>query len=634
MLIDSIILVKTPLDNEYKNVYKFELISVYIDFLLGFPNETIMPYLVKSVKSDNTSFNCVLLKSLTQLKDYNYAIINSNNTYYYYFVTNFESLNDSEENPSCRIFLEKDVFANYMTILRSENTPNKILQCHIDDTMLDSREEHVVCKNSLTTDNALPVVRNIVYNNRILWLKITTGREIEASLIGIPDLPFDTYANYRGCGDNPLSAQIKVFYVPFIASNAKFAYIEYKNENMEDSVYLRVRTMRDSRDEIYGILTSSDELLSIELTYYAPFSYHYGNVNGEWSVIFPFSNMIENNKLLFAYFYSETDSNRTLLYEQNIFEPISPLINDNKVIFLCATQRFSLNKESFNLNIFLRNALPDTISNIDGYNISIENYSLYEPRLYEYPYKYKSLLYNNEFHDIVPESNASTYKVEIDYYNKPHALLKSYFDVFDEVPNIKYERLNRNGELQLVADSKEYYLRNNGASIGANNINAIGKSIRKKDPSVGLETLISSVASIIDADNAKDIYTEPSINALDDLIYQDGVFAVNVNAYKNTYFYNQIGESFRYYGVNWNRFGKLIEDVRTDFRYIRTEDCSIPSVKNIEDRKKLESIFNRGLTIWNIRNPTSPLDERPSARTLDKSGYNLPITMYKYYKGV
>lgn len=146
MVVKEIFLLKTPLDDSYKNVIDFNF-----DVITYHPNETPKEMLYNLMvgnfdnmylQINNRGFKkSVDLTSITipkeyiEIRDYNYCIIvtdylDEQDAPLFYFINNIVSENDSLNSPSCTLTLKWDAWSNNINEITNSNSQNTIEQGH------------------------------------------------------------------------------------------------------------------------------------------------------------------------------------------------------------------------------------------------------------------------------------------------------------------------------------------------------------------------------------------------------------------------------------------------------------------------------------------------------------------------
>lgn len=147
MIVTGITLYKTPFDGSYRNVVDFHKIPtnlvnqidlkdtlsrVFYDSFDSFYVRLPSP---KSIKASQDLTSLVIPESYEDIRDYNYAIINSNNKYYFYFINNIVSNNDGDgqrHTPSCDLTLKWDSWNNNIDKIMECKSINTITIKHYD----------------------------------------------------------------------------------------------------------------------------------------------------------------------------------------------------------------------------------------------------------------------------------------------------------------------------------------------------------------------------------------------------------------------------------------------------------------------------------------------------------------------
>ena len=195
MRLRNFYLFKLPIDNTYDNVFDGwatkEMggsnpiaFSYYIDDLIRlYPNYTSPDQLNRSVKITNGVSSITLPIRYDFAKDFNYCILNTTYTnaegqYTAFFITSVTSENDSDNNPSCALTVEYDVWANNYPrlVLDNYNRNGYISEGHIHrfvETQQTSDNTYTFrTTNSFGVRSQPPYIDSIVNNTKakMLWL--------------------------------------------------------------------------------------------------------------------------------------------------------------------------------------------------------------------------------------------------------------------------------------------------------------------------------------------------------------------------------------------------------------------------------------------------------------------------------
>lgn len=628
------------LDNTYKNVFDaYTTASQYRDFLNQYQRLEFNAQSARAAKATNKGFSCVLDGYYESLREYNYACVEIGGLLKFFFVVDGNSENDGAQ-PSAKLYFERDVFtANYLNYLRNPSyDKNNFVVCrHIDNAYISG--DYLYCLNTLTDEENVPIQKILKESDKkVLWAKITTGRELYVNPFGAT---FPPTIKYFGGGANPINGVVRTFYTPFWDRDGASRAVLSDGTNTQ-----HLRKLKTADGYINGIIADSTEILSIELTWYAPFI---TQSDGETLTVlvdsvqetFPSVDTPIYAGKFYTYTYVSSDggeetvkiSPNTLTTEVTDFLWGS-IVND---LPLLATSQNSELLPDYYYELALEEQMPkgDFPYDLNGI-LTFDQWQAYEPRLREYPFKYKSLYYNGKFNDIIPPQDATKLIIDIDYRNLPNPEFKMWYD--NGSSNVTKYKLQNNGEMQFVADSKEYYLRNNGSAMSAKTLNSVLNIPSDLKPlslvRYGIGMIQNSVninAAINDANSARDNYTLPDINALNDIHYQDDMLFVDC-VHNDQYFYEKVGNKIRYFGVNLNQFDDIMSVTHVHFDFVQTSNCELPFIPNIEDRMVLENAFNNGVRRWHLTNAYTGTDQFTSVYIMNKNIANLSLTAYTYYR--
>ena len=571
-------LYKTGLDPAYTNVYDgYSSVTEYLTFLENFTKTGFItvPLPQRSIKEKNGNTFLVVSMKAVELIDtgYNYCCIQymSDETSaakrVFYFITDVESLNDANSvngNPSCRLTLKYDAWANnYLDYIRSSNHVQRVSRGTIN---------HAIAFPSTNTKTVIPYSDlymlkpnsksiNKLIGNNILWLGIrfaTEGVVVKSGGTQVyPAIPSQGY-NY-------------IFYVPLTKINATNGF------DVIDPLYNRkIQTSFGKQGIGIGSITDSPTVLDAWVTYYGADTT---------------TNSDGNEVLNSGYIYSVTYSDKT--YEM-VWAPNATY-----------TENISVGVTMNNPPLPSLNGY-DELSNIEeGMNI--------------YPIKGKVIKCGSQ--EIPLAYNGVTnYEITIKRENSivPKLSLTALLGSGNNITLLEHSLNSTSYKVAKIVDSLEVYMLNNGnlienkrmsaafsavtsaAMLGVNAYagNAIG-AIGNVGSLVQAGISGASIdAQIRDADNALDTYSiPPSIGTDDPFI--DGVYIVDVEV---------LSEDVRlpyFYDIHCN--GDYIESaypVSTNYKkcfdYIKTLNCSLPDIPVLTHRKEIEDAFNRGIRKFHI----------------------------------
>lgn len=129
------------------------------------------------------------------------------------------------------------------------------------------------------------------------------------------------------------------------------------------------------------------------------------------------------------------------------------------------------------------------------------------------------------------------------------------------------------------------------------------------DSAVALKSSIDKSAFQVAADmqSKKDLFTAPLIA---NNVVSGGAGHVSLERYGLAYWIeyaeneNELADFWNAYGYPTERFYKISEIISTRYwhNYIETKSSCFPNIGNLEHRKKIEKIFDSGITFWHDRN--------------------------------
>ena len=643
-LTKQLTLFKTPLSPTYENVY--DDYSTYIDYenflLNNFQHieiEIVDEMDVgrdKSVIDKNGIFSLVINNySSMDIHDYNYCCFETDKTTskpLFAFILSVDSLNDSRTSPSCRINCQLDAWTHNIFDMQSGYDVN-FTECR---HMIESEEDGGSLKALpfITTEGDLIVeCKGEAQLPRLLWARITVGNEIKC-VRAFDTLTLESAAD---CGAYPLSETTPVFFIPMFVCVPLTGEIKYEYRTAVDSANGLIRILCDS-EKVNGLLTSGTELISVELTYYAPYDY-----------------ILSGDKVIISAVHTIPESNGNVY---TLYDKVgSPLFSQSRIF---ATETRTLgkqvnyaNKKYENNLIIYQKYFPSSLGNLndEGY------YDDLIGRLLYYPYSYESFTFNQKEIRAIPELDRKYLRAYIDFQDTPKPIVKIYQEHNDgTIEYVDFETANGNGEVVTTIDSYEYFKRNNGNKILIGAILSVfgsTKTVPNMTHTVGRfpdgsTTLLNSayqegdakvlsagkiagamglaMATVADADNKFDDYKIPQSDAYDNPFMQDFIG-------KKRYSYilsldsQKLKRKLHNFGININKYLSVREKTHYTFDYVRTNNCRLPMIGNIDDRREIETAYDRGITKWHISGNATDV----YMRTFSKNIPNMDLVQQEYY---
>ena len=581
MLIVAYTLYKTPLDDEYKNVYdNYTSISDYHTFLTTYAEHTEQRTVdypnqrsVKSINGDIVIPIDGLRADEIISNGYNYVEVlyqkssSSASQPVYYFIQKVESLNDHWKDSdtgknACKLFLKYDAWTNnYLDSIK-------------DSTHQQSVNRATISHRYTSTNN------NICLKTDIIELKHTYENVQLKNIIGYGILSLgvslskEAVIRRGGTDVNTIPAQnyAPVVYIPLVNVNLTGIGPFLLKDSYGETIPI------DGTGMDYSIpdYLNDARVLNIWLTYYG--------VSAS-SVLSP-------------------DSTYPLLDGQSIVEVT---LSTGDVPF----KAISAPHYNFGTQISVYNTVDDAGSNISGYEMLKE----YSEELNLYPFKGKGLLIGNS---ILPLKYAGAQYVGVNISRDNSTTA----NITIECPGMYKTRTQLLDSLAFpvgkYVDSLELYYMNNQNQIGVKTAKSIsnmafgavsgvigGYAFGPIGAMGGMQSLTSGMfdyamlnAQAADIDNALDNYSIPSFIGSDS-VYIDGVFVVdceiNDENLKRQFFYDSHCNGIRV--ADSMTAGQVNKEL---FDYMRTNGCNLPDIPILVHRREIEKAFDRGIRKFHI----------------------------------
>lgn len=607
MLVANYQLFKTGLDPAYTNVYDgYTTETQYYNFLNTFPVKTPVVDILpegnnRSIKSKDGNMFLVINMSYDDIMfyGYNYVMLDYVKIYdefesprRYYFITNVESLNDeytptSTRNPSCRLTLKYDAWANnYVENIRNDTHMQKVARLTQNHYLPGAGETpQVIVKNDVP--NMEPTSRNLNYDNIVGEGLLCLGMQLA----------------YEKCSIKNGDIEVKDSVMPS-QRNAPVIYVPVKWYT-KDAGTTGTITLIDSSGDIRtvigsnGIFTLQDyvnhvAVLDAWLTFYGCNVSEIPDSEGRYQLINSYIVNVD-------------------LYTTGEETPLS--------FTAIAATNYTYTKV-----IDCRNYLQFP-STTDYSKQGYAELSQFSEELNIYPFKSKALKVGNDFLNM-SINNVQTQSITITRNNSTTAYI-----VWNRFTNNNARTALNNKDFQVgkYVDSLElYYMKNSNiaqvnearawtkigfatakSAIGAGLLSATGGTVGYGSLTSGFENLAGGILDIHtidaiarDANNALDSYDMPP-NIGSDSYYFDGVFecdtSIENETSKMSYFYET-----HFNGSYVSGYATINNTERKFFDYIRTEGCSLPNIPVLTHRIEIENASNRGIRKFHINYTYKP----------------------------
>lgn len=598
MLVYSYQMFRTPLDDEYKNVYdNYTSISQYLSFLTTYsPAKTgaiSVPTISRSVKSINGD----IVLPINQFRadeiernGYNYVSVLASPEatvepafYRFYFIQKIESLNDNHDSSitnyrSCKLFLKYDAWTNnYLDNIKSSNHVQKVNRMTLNHYYsMNAENPTVIVKSDIPTLE--PTSRSTDFNNIVGEGLLCLGIRLSYDKVDI------TNYNDVNVKDSVMPSQR---YAPVIYVPVKW----FK----KDDTYI---SLKDSSGQLLNIggknsiFTTQDYLnhvavLDAWLTFYGTNVNETKNEDGTYSL---------QNSYIVKVGLKTTDT-------------------VDKTFYAVAAYSYSYGV-SVDCDNYL--ALPSASDyQKSGYD-ELKNYS---ENLNIYPFKSKALKIGSNIINL-SINNTKSQIISITRNNSTIAYLN-----WERYTNENFRTPLNSMDFHIgkYVDSLDLFYMNNSNSlvteqsraiskltfgviqtgIGTGMMAATGGIFGGGATMGGARDLTNSIIDlyaiqdrISDANNKLDSYSiPPQIGS--DSYYYDGVFVadmrINDEATRKSYFYecHTNGSFVCVYATVGNTERDL-------FDCIKTVDCNLPTIPIIAHRKEIEAACDRGIRKFHI----------------------------------
>lgn len=651
----SITFFECPLDDKHENVFDgYNDVIEYVNKLLEIYSyhSTASNYTARRIENGNIS--TVVKMKYEIIENCSYAVINksdnpNNPNYEAFFVVSKKSLNDSTLNSTTQVELKEDVFVKWHNLLfnsASSNDINYIKRRHYEDfavPKLIDGEYKLFTNTFLSNEGEVKTTGSAKTIQKPLWYRVRVSGE---TYFAPSDLSFRDEQYATGVITTAVSAP--VVYIPFCVASITGNYVAidysiYGCGFWNHGNFLTIWEFMDGNNDAKGIYFNTENILSVELTFYSPIGYYIDNVNhrmliGRWDEgefhgdnntndLSGTDSSATPNKNWIRYAF---DTNNDVSLSNSLFYKSIPEGFTPEVAYSVPAIVWSGTDGSYEKYIDLKEFVDD-----DGTTLiqalsskSIGKIINYEARMLKYPYKYKSVFINGEERVLLPNDSDSTeYRLYIQWISSPHPRCTLTLD--DKV-SMPLTTLKTNGECVVTIDSKEYFMRNNGnkiisdvlssvtGAVGSIGSFAAGKKIKTRNGNLtkaftrGLQqrsiaggtdtfsTINQNISNIRDADNAADVVKNVDIDALDDL-KQDLITEIDYEIV-NKSLYKTVLYDIHYFGENVDLIESVKNNYHMNFDYVETIECNLNFVPNIGDRNEIEFAYNRGLTRWHMNN--------------------------------
>ena len=597
MLIVAYTLFKTPLDDEYKNVYdNYTSLSDYHNFLTTYAEHTEQRTVDYPNQRSVKSINGDIVLPIDGLRadeiisnGYNYVEVlyqkssSSASQPVYYFIQKVESLNDHWKDAdtgknACKLFLKYDAWTNnYIDNIKSSNHVQKVNRMTLNHYYsMNGENPTVIVKSDIPTLE--PTSRSTDFNNIVGEGLLCLGIRLAYEKVDI------TNHNDVSVKDSVMPSQryAPVIYVPVKWFKKNDTYITLKDSSGQ---LLNI----EGKDSIF---TTQDYLnhvavLDAWLTFYGTNVNETKNEDGTYSL---------QNSYIVKVGLKTTDT-------------------VDKTFYAVAAYSYSYGV-SVDCDNYL--ALPSSSDyQKSGYD-ELKNHS---ENLNIYPFKSKALKIGSNIINL-SINNTKSQIISISRYNSTIAYLN-----WERYTNENFRTPLNSMDFHIgkYVDSLDLFYMNNSNSLVTEQSRAISKltfgiiqtgigtgMMAATGGTFGIGTTLGGASGltnsiidlyaiqdrISDANNKLDSYSiPPQIGS--DSYYYDGVFVadmrINDEATRKSYFYEcHTNGSFV---CAYATVGNTERDL---FDCIKTVNCNLPTIPIIAHRKDIETACDRGIRKFHI----------------------------------
>lgn len=624
----KIVLFKTPLDSNYKNVYDdYANKATYISFLeYAFYHINITLSNNKSVRDRDGYFSLVISGyNSIDLHDYNYMLsYNENNIPIFSFILSVDSNNDNTSGKACTLNCKLDTWSNHYLELKNYN--NRQTYKRGTFNLLSTEYKYMPIKAVDIPKSPITSIQRLSAGNRnftIMWLHIVMSPNINTKCylydhdhyteLGtsrkpcIPSLPFDIYVP---CAIFEKDSIKPIKEVVLLASQTGLYPHEVGGDTEYDETLIR------ERFEIHNYVIlpklNSSKIYDAEFTFYAPFTY---------TIEYDGTEPVSPNEPRYIIWANGDSVHVSYSYD-----------SDAGIFGYCNHNAYLIESPTGTITSV---AQPYTtpITQSARYNISIANIINSEQQTYQYPYKYDSYIYNGkETYSSAENGWIKGFDIHIGLRNQPTIIPTKWDTSENETYEEIGENLSSNGEIPTAVSSYDEYMNQQANRHSLRMINALlstGKGLTNNhswDVKRGFTTFLDIYAQEEDLKNAPYAYSKTDF-ADSDIYYQNEVFRVTRDyCVANEAIKRRIIDD-HYNGVTVNGTVKSIFSKERDmFDVDEISDCKINGILSDNDRKELNSAFNSGVTRWHVGN-IEDLVRLDFIITLNKHVTNLYVSL-------
>lgn len=648
MIIKSIKLYRTRLDPYYNNVYDgYDTYTQYEDFLDIYGGPIEFNDINKSVNTNNRNFTIRVIlyptMSLLEVAQYNYAIVKRGNERMFYFVTNQRTINSG--TGEIELNMKWDSWTNnyidYLTKNDGEKNYNYVLRRHYESFYKTNLTEDttIIRPNKFTSNIALRTVAHersiggLINNDRykVLWAIVRYADDVRSKGLvkeykivngNVDFITISYYSNILSQWNTPM------YYSPIgVYDTLERKYYNYLTTTIQH--YGLVGEEYYYVCDFNELYLEDPYILNVMCTYNVPFNF---DIEPEFTGGFITNFKIKTNM--------RTDPSGYVFLTVNGTTPVEYKYNRCFVRTTAKLKSYKINAPVIAIDEPTRRLTIDIDSLDYDYNVS------YEGGMFGYPYNYTEAVIGSNKIPIIFESGLDSLYLHIDTKDSTSVYWKisPYEDGNDER---KFNIYSDHRYLVVSKDSLDMLLTSSASQmvtnklIGTATAVAAISSLYTGGASLGaVGALIGGVGSVIsvdakamDAERAVDNASIPNNIATDDKYYLDRPYLLEytLDGFDNKRcLYNDVHN----FGVVIDRFNNVLENYHNDFDYVLTQNCTLPSIRNIVDRKEIEDAFNSGITKWHLNIGNGVVEDSTSAKiakyTMNKQIINISNELKEY----
>ena len=623
-------LYKVPFDNTYKNVVDYhkytktgtaliknqsmtsdDIAECREEYFNSLPKYTAYSSTsnFKSVKVIGNLVECSIALDWTVIKDYNYIVFahypagaTSVAAILHCFITNVVSENDSD-SPSSKITCEIDYWTQYVSEISLQTPQQFELYAHDNPTKFNARNDA-----RLPNEYIYKNTYDWLYDDAIMFMCI----DVDGDHFYDAQMP-DPQSNYLYPLDSG-TGKIRRIYMPI------FAFYKVNDETVMQPIvgvyaggnYQDMTTVIAKNG--YFEYLDSQYVYNVSLTCITPF----GLLKKSDHTV------VNENKIYLKIDGSITDNNNTFVY----------MDIDNTIRMYASLQRPTSFYVTNKLNLMgaYNEKAATTFENDFHYNADIDDPYEYtqENKLYSYPFTRKIIIYKGKEYNVTPEPTGDLTTpeskvtfvrfsdVEMRVTNENNIADTVYFSLADnDILPVTVDQYTAYKQTSRNADATKAATTTGAAIATAITIAALAIASGGTTAPLVVGGAIAGGAGTIANTWAQYGATQMQKAELPDNVNAPSVNSMNllfciVPVIKNCVLKDE--DAFLVTSI-WKRYGQPMFALsaymtrRFWYDYKQFKETSLPSITNANAREKLESIFNKGVTIWHCNSIDDDIKE-------------------------